>query len=92
MKKIILLEKLKGVALPTNFEDKDIIDLLLKKNPKGYKKSDYHNALSFVQSVLDKPYANEDKSISIVGRIFEVNFFGIESIEFTYCKHIARAA
>ena len=88
--KRILLEKLNGMALPTSFEDKDTIDSLLRKNPNGYNKSDYYSCLKWIQQTLDKNIKNKNEDITIVGRLFEVNFYDIESVEFTYHRHLIK--
>lgn len=85
MKKIYLEPHTKeknGRLLPTSFEDKDYLINLLKKNPSGYKEENYFSMLDRLTNFFKQKLPADTDTETIVGRIFEMDFWGLEQIEF----------
>lgn len=80
----------KGRLLPTSFEDKDYLINLLKKDPSGYKQEKYFNMLDNLTNYF-KQKLPESTTEVFVGRIFEMDFWGIEQIEFVNKKALLTA-
>ena len=80
-----------GRLLPTSFEDKEYIISLLKKNPSGYKKEDFFNVLNKLTIIFKQPLPASTKTEVFVGKIFEMDFWGLEQIEFTNKKALLTA-
>lgn len=85
MKRILLETHQKeknGRLLPTSFEDKDYLVNLLKKNPSGYKREDFFKMLDKLTIIFKQKLPADTDTEIIVGRIFEMDFWGLEQIEF----------
>lgn len=80
-----------GRLLPTSFEDKNYIINLLKKNSSGYKKEDFFNVLDKLTIIFKQPLPASTKTEVFVGKIFEMDFWGLEQIEFTNKKALLTA-
>lgn len=89
MKRILLETHQKeksGRLLPTSFEDKNYLINLLKKNPSGYKEGDFFNMLEKLTIIFKQKLPADTNTETFVGKIFEMDFWGLEQIEFVNKK------
>ena len=95
MKKIYLEPHTKeknGRLLPTSFEDKDYLINLLKKNPSGYKEENYFSMLDRLTNFFKQKLPESTNTEVIIGKVFEMDFWGIEQIEFVDKKSFLTAS
>ena len=99
MKRIYLEthEKDKKSRLLPNADDRDYLLKLFNKNPSGYKNKkdifeDYFKMLDGLTNVFRQKLPENNNKEVFVGRIFEMNFWGIEQVEFVNKKHFLATA